>query len=67
MRKSYTLVYWPDNSGYVGKLREVPGIFSQGETVEELEANIREAFNLVCEGQKFPDSITKVKTKSIEL
>lgn len=44
-----TLEYWPDDDGYVGRLREVPGVFSQGETVAELEENIRDAYGLVVE------------------
>ena len=30
----------------MGKLREVPGVFSQGEALEELEENIRDAYDL---------------------
>ncbi len=39
-----TLDYWIDEGWYVGRLREVPGVFSQGETLEELEENIRDAY-----------------------
>jgi predicted RNase H-like HicB family nuclease len=42
-----TLEYWPDDGGFVGRLREVPGVFSQGDTVGELEENIRDAYELV--------------------
>jgi predicted RNase H-like HicB family nuclease len=42
-----TLEYWPDEGGYVGRLREVPGVFSQGASVAELEDNIRDAYELV--------------------
>jgi predicted RNase H-like HicB family nuclease len=42
-----TLEYWPDEQGYVGRLREIPGVFSQGDTLEELEENIRDAYELV--------------------
>lgn len=42
-----TLEYWPDEDGYVGRLREVPGVFSQGGTLDELEENIRDAYELV--------------------
>jgi len=31
----------------VGRLREVPGIFSQGETLEALKEHIRDAYQLV--------------------
>lgn len=47
MRHEFTLEYWPDDGGYVGRLEEVPGVFSQGETLEELEENIRDAYELV--------------------
>ncbi len=32
---------------YVGRLKEVPGIFSQGESLEELTENIRDAYQLM--------------------
>ena len=44
MRRSYSLEYWVDDRWYVGRLKEVPGVFSQGETLEELEQNIRDAY-----------------------
>lgn len=51
MRHTFTLEYWPDEGGYVGRLREVPGVFSQGETLEELEENIQDAYQLVLEDE----------------
>lgn len=36
-----------DEGWYVGRLKEVPGVFSQGKTLEELEENIREAYQLM--------------------
>jgi predicted RNase H-like HicB family nuclease len=50
MRRTFTLEYWQDDDWYVGQLREVPGVFSQGETLTELEENIRDAYELVLEG-----------------
>jgi predicted RNase H-like HicB family nuclease len=47
--KQFTLEYWPDEGWFVGRLKEIPGVFSQGETVEELEENIREAYRLMLE------------------
>jgi predicted RNase H-like HicB family nuclease len=47
METRYTLDYWIDDGWYIGKLREIPGVFSQGETIEELEQNIRDAYKLV--------------------
>ncbi|OYV17327.1 MAG: hypothetical protein CG438_1370 [Methylococcaceae bacterium NSP1-1] len=49
MKRAFTLEYWQDDGWYVGKLREVPGVFSQGETLEELEENIEDAYKLLIE------------------
>ena len=40
MRKSFTLEYWRDEDWFVGRLQEVPGVFSRGETLEELEVEV---------------------------
>ncbi len=47
MLKEFTLEYWKDKDWWVGRLREVPGVFSQGKTLEELEENIRDAFEMM--------------------
>jgi predicted RNase H-like HicB family nuclease len=47
MTHAFTLEYWQDDDWFVGRLREVPGVFSQGETLEDLEENIRDAYDLV--------------------
>lgn len=49
MARHFTLEYWMDDEWYVGKLKEVPGVFSQGETLDELEANIRDAYHVMVE------------------
>jgi predicted RNase H-like HicB family nuclease len=52
MERRFTLEYWLDDDWFVGKLREVPGVFSQGESLAELEENIREAYQLMVEDQE---------------
>lgn len=52
MKKAFSLEYWEDDGWYVGRLREVPGVFSQGQSLEELEENIKDAFALVLEESK---------------
>jgi predicted RNase H-like HicB family nuclease len=52
MQRHFTLEYWIDDGWYVGKLREVPGVFSQGESLDELEANIQDAYALVMEDDR---------------
>jgi len=47
MLKHFTLEYWIDEGWYVDRLKEIPGVFSQGETLEELEDNIRDAYKLM--------------------
>lgn len=47
--RSFTLDYWLDDGWYVGRLREVPGVFSQGESLEALKTNIRDAYGLVMQ------------------
>lgn len=48
-----TLEYWKGENGwFVGQLREIPGVMSQGSTLEELEDNIREAYELVMEDSR---------------
>ena len=49
MLRHFTLEYWVDEGWYVGRLKEVPGIFSQGESLEELEENIQDAYHLMTE------------------
>lgn len=49
MKRVFTLIYWLDDGYYVGRIKEVPGVFSQGETIEELEENIYDAYQLMME------------------
>jgi hypothetical protein len=47
MRNPFTLEFWRDGAFYVGRLLEVPGVFSQGETMMEFRENIQDAFDLM--------------------
>ena len=49
MLRHFTLEYWVDEGWYVGRLKEVPGVFSQGETLQELEENIQDVYQLMRE------------------
>ena len=44
-----TLEYWQDGEWCVGRILEVPGVMSQGRTLQELEENIRDAYELLME------------------
>lgn len=67
MLKHFTLEYWPDDGWYVGRLKEVPGVFSQGKTLEELEENIRDAYQLMSEEEALPTAKPKTKKIGIEV
>lgn len=43
-----TMVYWKSDQFWLGKLLEHPEIMTQGETVEELEENIKDAYLLMA-------------------
>lgn len=47
MKTKLTLLYWKSNQFWLGKLLEYPEIMTQGETLEELEENIRDAYHLM--------------------
>lgn len=65
MRRTFTLEYWQDEGWYVGQLREVPGVFSQGETLTELEENIRDAHELVSERPRSPDRLDARRVRGV--
>ena len=54
MRGHFTLEYWQDGDFYVGRLLEVPGVFSQGQTLEELRENIQDAYDLMVTQERSP-------------
>jgi len=47
MEQKLTMVYWKGEKFWLGKLMEHPEIMTQGETVEELEENIKDAYRLM--------------------
>jgi predicted RNase H-like HicB family nuclease len=49
----------------VGRLKEVPGVFSQGESLEELEENVRDAYRMMMEEEDFPHP--GAHTKALEI
>ena len=42
-----TMVYWKGEKFWLGKLMEHPEIMTQGETLEELEENIKDAYRSI--------------------
>ncbi len=64
MLRNFTLEYWRDDGWYVGRMKEVPGVFSQGETLAELEENIRDAYQLMKDDAPVVE-VTSPLTKEI--
>jgi predicted RNase H-like HicB family nuclease len=63
---TFTLEYWMDEDWYVGRLKEMPGVFSQGETLADLKENLRDAYHLLQEDQQ-PPTGTPVQTDEIQV
>ena len=53
MRSQFTLEFWRDGAWYVGRLLEIPGVFSQGGTLVELYENIQDAYDLMAPAANF--------------
>jgi len=65
VERKFTLEYWIDDDWYVGKLKEVPGIFSQGATLHELEANIEDAYRMIMSEQEEYEPDLEIKSKEL--
>jgi len=68
MLRRFTLEYWMDAGWYVGRLKEVPGIFSQGESIDELEENVKDAYRMMMADEDTaprPDVHTKELTVEV--
>jgi len=65
MEIHFTLEYWIDDDWYIGRIKEIPGVFSQGETLEELEDNIKDAYSMVLKEEDKIDIKLEVKTKDL--
>ena len=63
----FTLEYWVDDKWHVGKLKEIPGIFSQGSTLDELIENIKDAYNLMMEEEDGPKIRQRRKKVAIHI
>jgi len=61
MKRFFTLEYWQDDSWFVGKLKEIPGVFSQGKTIEELKENIIDAYRMMLRESDVEDKRADVK------
>jgi predicted RNase H-like HicB family nuclease len=63
MKTKLTMIYWKSDKFWLGKLLEHPEIMTQGETIEELEENLKDAYLLMA----LDDVPDKYETKEISL
>jgi len=59
MPQRLTMVYWKSEQMWLGKLLEFPDVMTQGETVEELEENIKDAYRVLILEDVPADHLTK--------
>ena len=52
MSTHYTAVYEKRGKWYIGFVREVPGVNTQGKTLTEVKRNLREALSLILEANR---------------
>jgi len=64
--RTFTLEYWQDDGWYVGRLKEMAGVVSQGQTLAELEENIRDAYQLMTDAEPAPTA-GPILTRQIEV
>lgn len=50
MNRKINIIHWKSERFWLGKLLEHPEIMTQGETLEELEENLKEAYILMAMG-----------------
>ena len=67
MKRNFTLEYWQDEGWFVGRLKEIPGVFSQGKTIDDLEKNIRDAYKMMQESVTHPKISTKSHKKELSI
>lgn len=67
MPQTFVLEYWQEGAWYIGRLKGVPGVFSQGQTLAELEDNIRDAYRMMVEEDESAPSGALTKSVVVEV
>jgi predicted RNase H-like HicB family nuclease len=67
-KRQFTVRYQEEeDGGYSGQCLEIPGAISQGETLEELKENIKDAISLILKSIKEEADTQKKKSLIIEV
>ncbi|MEA2081558.1 MAG: type II toxin-antitoxin system HicB family antitoxin [Elusimicrobiota bacterium] len=66
IKQKFILEYWIDDGWFVGKLKGIPGVFSQGKTLRALKENIKDVYKLMikeedCAPVKSESSVTQLQ------
>jgi predicted RNase H-like HicB family nuclease len=67
MKRFFTLEYWQDDGWFVGRLKEVPGVFSQGKTLEELKENVTDAYRMMLAEYETDEERAGAKCTEVEV
>ncbi len=52
MERKFTAIIEKEEGFYIGYIEEIPGVNTQGKTLEEVRANLREALELILQTKK---------------
>lgn len=52
MKREFTAVFQKRNKWYVAYVEEIPGVNTQGRTLKEARANLKEALRLIIEANR---------------
>jgi len=53
MKQQFTAVYKKSGKWYLGWIEEIPGVNTQGKTLQEVKKNLKEALLLIIETNRF--------------
>lgn len=51
-KEVYTIVLKKVNNFYIGYIKELPGVNTQGKTLDEVRSNLKEAVSLILKSNK---------------
>ena len=63
VKSKMNMIYWKSDKYWLGKLLEHPEIMTQGETLEDLEENIKDAYMMMA----MDDVPERYETKEIAI
>jgi len=68
MRRFKVIIEQDPDGGYVASVAGLPGCHTQGETLDELRSNVKEAIALYLEDEEVPDRLPQfVAVEDVEV